>query len=156
MKLMQIAIRKTRVRQATRQLLVLAAIVCTMTAGTEVTAQRRRLATPPGPPFVLDNTTTILFSADEAPALASAVDDLVSDMEKVFGQKPRIVRRPEDAGPATIVIGQRSAVAAALRSAAAADPESFSIAVKRTGWKVGPPRVMVLSGADMRGTIYSI
>lgn len=156
MKLMQTAIRMKRVEKTPRWLLVTAVIVCVIVAGTHATAQRRRLATPPGPPFALDNTTTILFGADEAPALASAVDDLVSDMEKVFGQKPRIVRRPEDAGPATIVIGQRSAVAAALRSAAATDPESFSIAVKRTGWKVGPARVMVLSGADMRGTIYSI
>ena len=109
---------------APRAVAVAVAVGCTLTGTARISAQRRTSAA--DAPLILDATTTILLGADEAPAVAAAVDDLASDMEKVFGRKPRIVRRPEDAGPAAIAVGQRSTIAG-LRSAAAGDPESFSI-----------------------------
>ena len=142
---------QTRIRSITPRLLVAISIAVIVLSATQVRAQRGRRGT--DAPVVVDGTTTILLGADEPPPLAAAVDDLVSDFEKVFGRKPRVVRRPEDAGSSTVVVGQRSAVVAALRGAAVAEPESFSISVKRTAWKAGPPRVVLLTGAPNRGAI---
>ncbi len=143
----------TAVHTRLRLVALAVAAACVVTAGARISAQRGAVA---GAPLVLDGTSTILLGADEAPAVAAAVDDLAADMERVLGRKPRVVRRPEDAGTATIVVGYRSTVVAGLRPAAAGDPESFSISVKRTGWKTGPSRAVLLTGADMRGTIYSV
>ena len=108
-------------------------------------------------PLVLDGATSILIGADESPAVVEAARDLASDFEKVLGRKPRLVQRREDAGPATIVIGFRSTLLEGLRPASAGAPESFSISVKEVRWPSGPrPRVLLLTGADVRGTIYSI
>jgi hypothetical protein len=107
-------------------------------------------------PIVIDANTTILLGADEAPALAAAVEDLAGDLEKVLGRKPRIVRRPEDAGASAIVVGQKSTIATGLRGTATGNPESFSISLKRTGWKTGPARAVLLTGADLRGAIYAV
>jgi glycosyl hydrolase family 115 (putative glucuronidase) len=107
------------------------------------------------PPLVVDHTTTILIGGDESPAIQAAVDDLASDVEKVFGRKPRIVHQPQDAGASAIVVGTRAPFVQPFRVAAAA-PESFSLAVKRTGWKRGPARIVALTGPDTRGTIYAV
>jgi glycosyl hydrolase family 115 (putative glucuronidase) len=136
------------------RLLVAMAIAGFVLPGPHIAAQRA--AGGANASIVVDGTTSILLGADEAPALAAAVDDLASDFEKVLGRKPRIVHRPEDGGASVIVVGQRSAVVAGLRGAVPGDPESFSISVKRTGWKTGPSRVVLLTGADMRGAIYSV
>jgi len=135
-------------------LLVAIAIGGFVFTGTLVKAQRGGRGA--NAPIVIDATTTILLGADEAPALAAAVDDLASDLEKVLGRKPRIVRRPEEAGASAIVVGQKSTIVAGLRGGATGSPESFSISAKRTGWKTGPALVVLLTGADMRGAIYSV
>jgi hypothetical protein len=133
---------------------LLAAAACAViTADPAFAVRQTRTSTAP---LVIDGTTTIVLGADEPAALAAAVDDLASDMEKVLGRKPRIVRRSEDAGSSAILVGYHSALVAPLRSAAAGNPESFSISVKRTGWKAGPSRAVVLTGADMRGAIYAV
>jgi hypothetical protein len=106
---------------------------------------------------VLDATTTILIGADEPSPVAEAARDLASDFEKVLGRKPRIVQRREETGPATVLIGYRSTLLQGLRSAPEGSPESFSISVRQTGWKEAPrTRVVLLTGADMRGTIYAV
>ena len=51
--------------------------------------------------------------------------------------------------------GYRSAIVQGLRPAAATNPESFSIAVKRTAWTEAPD-VVLLAGADLRGTMYAV
>jgi hypothetical protein len=147
--------RITRGRARTARVAAIAvAILAAAVPGAPLAAQRG--ARGAGAGLVLDATTTILLGSDEASALSLAADDLASDLEKVLGRKPRVVRRPEDAGPSAIVVAQRSAITAGLRSAAAGDPESFSISVKRTTWKTGPARVLVLTGGDLRGAIYSV
>jgi hypothetical protein len=107
-------------------------------------------------PMSLDATTTILIGADEPPPVAEAAKDLASDFEKVLGQKPRIVQRREDAAPATIVIGYRSTLLQGLRTASSGSPESFSISVKQASWGAPRTRALLLTGADMRGTIYAV
>jgi glycosyl hydrolase family 115 (putative glucuronidase) len=107
-------------------------------------------------PVVLGASTTILVGEDEAAPIAEAARDLASDFEKVTGRRPRIVQRREDAGPETIVVGYRSTALEGLRSAAAGAPESFSMSVKDARWNGAARRVVVLTGADMRGTMYAI
>jgi Glycosyl hydrolase family 115 len=150
---------RTCQRSDARRLLLLVAV--SITAGT-VTSWAAQA--PPRPrtsaadaPLVLDATTTILIGADEPSPLSEAAQDLASDFEKVLGQKPRIVQRREDAGPSTVVIGYRSALLAGLHPAPAGAPESFSISMKEARWKGARRRpVVLLTGADMRGAIYSI
>ncbi len=106
---------------------------------------------------ILDSTVTILESPDEVLPIRKAADDLASDFSKVFGAKPRIVTRPEDGGPMTIMIGTPAEIPSAMRPAGLTAPESFSISVAKTGWTGGAPsRVVLLTGADLRGTIYAI
>lgn len=103
--------------------------------------------------IVLAPTITILAGADEPAPLQEAADDLAADFEKVTGRRPKIVNRKEDAGTQTIWINEQSKLPKALRSADVKDPESFSIAVRRNS---GEQPIVVVSGADMRGTIYAI
>jgi hypothetical protein len=148
----------SRYSEAHRSLLLAATltVVCSGTAWATQTPSRvpTRAA---DAPLVLDATTTILIGADEPLPVSEAARDLASDFEKVLGQKPRLVQRREEAGPSTIVIGYRSALLGGLRSATAGAPESFSISVKEARWNGAPRRrVVVLTGSDMRGAIYSI
>ena len=114
-------------------------------------------ASPPAAanPMVLDSHVAILESPNMAPAIRRAAEDLRSDFEKVLGVRPRLVRRIGEGGGETIMIGQASDLPAALRPKGLSAPESFSISLAATGGKT-PARVLLLTGADMRGTIYAI
>jgi Glycosyl hydrolase family 115 len=92
----------------------------------------------PAAPMVVDAATTIVVGADQPGPVAEAARDLASDMQKVFGTRPRIVPRRDDAKGTAIVVASGKAGA----------PESFAIAA-RDG-------AVQLTGADMRGTIYAI
>ncbi len=140
-------------RKGRRRLLVVMVILGCGALVSPRAAQRG--ATTPAAQFALDASTTILIGADEPPALMEAAQDLASDFEKVLGRKPRIVQRREEAGRATVVIGHRSALVQGLRSGPAGTPESFSISVRQTGW-TDTPRVVLLTGADLRGALYSV
>jgi hypothetical protein len=97
------------------------------------------------------------LSHDEPAPIAEAAQDLANDFEKVLGTKPRIVNSPEDAASVTILIGYKSKLVAGLRPFPLAKPESFSISTARARWKKGQrAKVVLLTGADMRGTIYAI
>src|SRR5205823_724577 len=86
-----------------------------------------------------------------------SAEDLATDFGKVFGMKPRIVHRQEDAAPLTILIDEQSKLPESVRPIGSADPESFSISVAKADWnKAHATDVIVLSGADMRGTIFAI
>lgn len=105
----------------------------------------------------LDSNVTILVGSQEPAAVATAAQDLADDFERVLGKKPRIISRNEDAAPVTILIGQSTNLPDTLRPAGLADPESFSISVVTAGGAAGPAKhVVLLAGADMRGTIYAI
>ena len=93
---------------------------------------------------VVNARTAIVVSADAKGPVRLAAEDLASDMQKVFGVKPKIVASAGDASGSAIVIHE---AADAARPA-----ESFSIGVADEGAK----KVVRLEGADMRGTIYAI
>ncbi|HLZ49622.1 MAG TPA: glycosyl hydrolase 115 family protein [Candidatus Acidoferrum sp.] len=105
--------------------------------------------------IILDSTSTILLGPQEPLAVEEAAKDLQNDFGKVLGKKPRIVRRLEDAAPVTILIGVAPTLPGDLRPAGLTEPESFSLSVVR-GKAPQPARIVLLAGADVRGTIYAI
>jgi hypothetical protein len=108
-------------------------------------------------PLIIDSAVTILVSPEEPGPVAAAAQDLQGDFEKVFGKKPSIVHRPEDAAPVTMLVGEQSKLPEDLRPAGLSEPESFLISATIAHWNENrPTRVVLLAGADMRGAIYAI
>jgi hypothetical protein len=82
------------------------------------------------------NPNTVIIERPDAPGpVKKAADDLAADMEKVFGKRPRIA-------------AQASGPAIEIAAPTGGATESFSIALRGNH--------VVLSGADMRGTIFAI
>ena len=105
--------------------------------------------------LVITSRVTILEDPHDALPVRLAAQDLQNDFAQVFGAKPRIVTHREDAGPVTILIATEARLPAALRPAGVNAPESFSIAVHQAPWS-GATRAVVLTGPDLRGTMYAI
>jgi hypothetical protein len=108
-----------------------------------------------GGPLILTSKVTLLEDPHEALPVRLAAQDLQSDLARVFGARPRIVTRRGDAAPVAILIAEESQLPAALRPAGATAPESFSISVHSAPWSA-TTRLVVLTGPDIRGTIYAI
>jgi hypothetical protein len=85
-----------------------------------------------------------------------AARDLASDFEKVLAKKPNIISHTQNAAPVVIWIGEKSKLPEDLRPQGLQEPESFSISVVRSEEKSQPRKVVLLAGADIRGTIYSV
>ena len=85
--------------------------------------------------LTIDAHTVIIESPDAPGPVKKAADDLAGDMAKVFGTRPQIV-------------AQASGPAIEIASPTGGATESFAIAARGNH--------VVLSGADMRGTIYAI
>jgi hypothetical protein len=103
---------------------------------------------------VIDSNTPILIGSDEAP-VRKAAEDLASDIEKITGKQPEILQRLKESGQTAIFVGESSKLSDAIRPNGLKAPESFSISVHR-GNAENPGNAIVLSGADMRGTIYAV
>ena len=111
-------------------------------------------ATANGSDIALDGHATIYVGPDQPGPVLLAAQDLASDMQKVFGAAPKIVRTPQDAAPVTIVVGDDLSGAPADHPAA---PESFSITTGAADWNGHrAEKVIRLAGSDMRGTLYAI
>ena len=120
-------------------------------------AGSQEVKTPRDESAILDSSVTLFLGPDEPLPVARAAQDLQGDFEKVFGKKPAIVHRAEDATPVTILIGEESKLPEAFRPGVPSEAESFMISVTTTEWnKSHPTQVVLLAGADMRGTIYAI
>lgn len=105
---------------------------------------------------ILNSSVTILEPANEAEPIQLAALDLASDFQKVFGKRPRIIAEPQFAGPTVISIGEAAQIPEAMRPSGLSAPESFSISAHETSLNGHPANVILLAGADMRGTIYAI
>lgn len=103
---------------------------------------------------VIDGTTPILLASDRAP-VRKAAEDLASDIEKLTGRRPPIQLGTKEPQKTAIFIGEPSTLAEDIRPTDLTAPESFSISVAR-GNTENPGNAVVLSGADMRGTIYAV
>lgn len=109
--------------------------------------------------IVITSQVTLLESANAPLPVRLAAQDLQDDFARVLGARPRIVTRPQDAGPATIMIGEEAQIPRGMLPARArqqtSKPESFSISVRRADWSPAAHAV-VLTGPDLRGTLYAI
>lgn len=106
-------------------------------------------------PVVLESTVSIVVGSEEPGPVQKAAQDLQSDFGKVFGTKPEIVHRMTG-GAAAVLIGEKSKLPEALRPQGMEKPESFSISVARGAGAEEPNKIVLLAGADMRGTLYAI
>lgn len=106
---------------------------------------------------VLDRTVTLLTAPEEGEPVQKAVEDLAADLQVVLGTRPKIIHRTEDSGSFTIFIGESAKLPSEIRPASLSASESFSISLREEKWNPQrPTKVVVLSGADMRGTIYAV
>ncbi len=101
--------------------------------------------------MVVNANVTIVVDRSEAGPVKLAAEDLAADFQKVFGRRPKVVDHGENIGT-SIVVGEQSRIAESLRSTNLTAPESFSLSVKT----FDGGRAIVLSGADMRGTMYAV
>lgn len=102
---------------------------------------------------VVDGSVKIVLAEGTSGPIRKAAEDLASDFEKVTGKRPHINEQIQDARPTAIVIGEAAELSEELRPSGLTASESFSISVRPT--KQGA-KAIVLAGADMRGTIYSV
>jgi hypothetical protein len=100
----------------------------------------------------IDSNVTLLQSPDAAGPVRLAILDLAGDLAKVFGQAPRIVKRLEEAGPVTIIVGENTQIPVPMRASGSDEPESFTISVVETP---AGGHAVALTGPDMRGAIYA-
>ena len=110
--------------------------------------------------LVVTSHVTLLESPAEPLPVRLAARDLQSDLARVFGARPRIVTSRKEAGPVTIMIGEEARIPRDMRPQGAAaretsQPESFSISVHPADWDPAA-RAVVLTGPDIRGTIYAM
>lgn len=121
---------------------VLCLVAGTVQAGAQPASSFLKLEMRPGIPIILD--------PGEDPAIQAAVADLNRDLAKVLGSKSEILAADRSNLPAIIIHCKGESTRGYSDNTLTAD-ESYSIRrVER-----GPLRI-VLQGADVRGTIYSI
>ena len=100
----------------------------------------------------LDSAITIFEPLDDPAPVHQAVEDLAADFQRVIGTRPKIVNASADAGAVTIWVAEQAKLPEGVRQGLTA-PESFSISVHVDDSNRSQ---VILSGADMRGTIYAI
>lgn len=104
--------------------------------------------------ITLNKSAVIYVSPNEPGSVRLAVDDLASDMSKVFGVSPKIVQNEAGAGPVIIVVGDALSGASSDHPSAA---EAFSITTGLTALQDGHTvGIIRLSGSDALGTIFAI
>ena len=108
-----------------------------------------------GRPVTINSSVTLVESAQANGAVQRATQDLRGDFMKVFGLEPRLVNSLEEAGPVAILIAERGQVPAGVSCATTADREAFAFSLAETS-DAKRQRVVCLTGADMRGTIFAI
>jgi len=126
---------------------------CPATLEASAAAQTSKRA--PTGSIILDSTVTLQLGPEAPGPVEEAAKDLQKDIAKVLGKEPRIARRMEEAGPVTVMISEQSQLPDGLRPAGLTEPESFSISVAHAEAS-RPTKIVLLAGADLRGTIYAI
>jgi hypothetical protein len=105
----------------------------------------------------LTASAEIRLTPDPPIPIQNAAKDLASDFEKIFGKQPAIVTHSTESSGLTIMIGEEAKLPDSIRPHGLTTPESFSISVARpSSDRTLPGTLIVLAGADMRGTIYAI
>ena len=104
----------------------------------------------------IDRTVTIVEAPDAPAPVRRATEDLRSDLNRVFGNRPALVSTLAQAGPVAILIGRSNDLPSGAGCAAATEVESFAMSIRPAGEHGGRKRIVCLTGADTRGTIYAI
>ena len=95
---------------------------------------------------VVNAGTPILIDAREPAALQRAASDLAADLEKVFGQRPKVIRTAGGAGAPVIWI--------------ALERDLPKQVARPSGWEQlhvqAAQNAVVLTGSDLRGAIYAV
>lgn len=96
----------------------------------------------------------ILMDKSEEEPVKRAAQDLVRDLEKIFGVTPPIITSIADAGKdvPVIVITCKGDATREFRDSGITEFESHLVTTRN----VGDHKTVILQGADMRGTIYAI
>lgn len=102
-------------------------------------------------PIRIDKDTAIVAPANAPEPLNRSVQDLVHDMTAVFGTAPRLIHQSEPSGTEIVIDWGGSLNPGAKKG----KPESFSLRTKASEGGQSPTQI-ILSGADMRGTMYAI
>ena len=104
---------------------------------------------------VIDSATTLLIARNEPAPVQKAASDLASDMEKVFGAHVQVVHRPADAKATTVWIGLKGELPKSIEWPSGW--EVLTLRAVRDPLPASPIRqAIVLTGSDVRGTIYAI
>lgn len=106
-------------------------------------------------PITIDGGVTVILGAQEPGPIHRAAQDLLADFDKVFGHTPQIVDNLDQAAPISILIAQNSGIPANVKCATASGEEAFAFSTTMAPGR-GRKRVVCLTGADMRGTIFAI
>ncbi|MDE3201757.1 MAG: glycosyl hydrolase 115 family protein [Acidobacteriota bacterium] len=104
--------------------------------------------------ITVTGSVTLVESSQESSPVLRATQDLQSDFSKVFGRKPTVVSNLKQAGQIAILIAQREDLPQETHCATTTDREAFAFSV--TNGPVQHQKVICLTGADMRGTIFAI
>ena len=107
-------------------------------------------------PISISGTVSIVEGAQEPGPVHRATEDLRSDFSKVFGQSPRVVESLNGAGPVSILIAQRDHLPEGVNCTTTTNIEAFAFSLAVTGEGPTRKRIVCLTGADMRGTIYAV
>lgn len=103
----------------------------------------------------INSSVTLVESTQETGAVRQASEDLRSDFAKVFGQEPRLVNSLDEAGQLAILIAERDHLPAGVNCTTTTNREAFAFSLAGSSG-VNRQRVVCLTGADMRGTIFAI
>jgi hypothetical protein len=103
----------------------------------------------------INSATTLLIDRNEPGPVQKAARDLASDMEKVFGARVQVVNRPAEAKATTIWIVMKGELPKGIER-----PSGWEVLSLRAVRNPSPAstirQAIVLTGADVRGTIYAI
>jgi len=103
----------------------------------------------------LTPSSSLLIDPGEPGPVQKAAHDLARDLEAVFGKPVRVVHSPAEASPVTIAIAfERNLPRTVERPSGW---ETFDVKLVASPWPGSPVRhALVLTGSDVRGTIYAI
>jgi hypothetical protein len=108
-----------------------------------------------GTQIVLDAGTTLLIDSREPLPIRKAARDLARDMQTVFGRAPRVVEEPRAASETVIAIAFSHNLPVAVRRPVGW--ERLRIQATEKPWPgARVRRAVVMTGSDVRGTIYAI
>lgn len=105
--------------------------------------------------ITVNSRTVVLIDPREPAPIQKAASDLANDLTKVFGHPARTVHQSSEASPAAIVIAFDYNLPKAVTKPTGW--EHFQIQAVTNPWPGSPARqAIVLTGSDVRGTIYAI